>query len=97
MSRQDYDDAVAGALQADADVLSAKADVEMASLNLGYATVTAPITGRIGKAEVTEGALVGQNEATPLATIQQMNPVYWISPNPRRSCSGCGGCLKQES
>jgi membrane fusion protein, multidrug efflux system len=77
VSKLDYDDAMAAALQGDADVLAAKAGLEMASLNLGYATVTAPITGRIGKAKATEGALVGQNEATPLATIQQMDPIYF--------------------
>ncbi|HWH70183.1 MAG TPA: efflux RND transporter periplasmic adaptor subunit, partial [Candidatus Sulfotelmatobacter sp.] len=77
VSKQDYDDASAAALQGEAEVLGAKAGVETAALNLGYATVTAPITGRIGKAKVTEGALVGQNEATPLATIQQMDPIYF--------------------
>jgi membrane fusion protein (multidrug efflux system) len=46
-------------------------------LNLGYTTVTAPISGRIGKALVTEGALVGQNEATELAVIQQLDPIYF--------------------
>jgi len=77
VSKQDYDDAVAAAAQAEAEVLAGKAGVETASLNLGYATVRAPITGRIGKAKVTEGALVGQNEATPLATIQQLDPIYF--------------------
>jgi len=77
VSKQDYDDAVAAAQQGDADVLAARAAVEAASLNLGYATVTAPITGRIGKAKVTEGALVGHLEVTPLATIQQMDPIYF--------------------
>jgi membrane fusion protein (multidrug efflux system) len=77
VSKQDYDEAAAMALQAEAEVLAGKAGVETASLNLGYATVTAPITGRIGKAKVTEGALVGQNEATPLATIQQLDPIYF--------------------
>ncbi len=77
VSKQDYDEATAMALQAEAEVLAGKAGVETASLNLGYATVTAPITGRIGKAKVTEGALVGQNEATPLATIQQLDPIYF--------------------
>ena len=77
VSKQDYDEAAAMALQGEAEVLAGKAGVETASLNLGYATVTAPITGRIGKAKVTEGALVGQNEATPLATIQQLDPIYF--------------------
>ena len=77
VSKQDYDDAVASALQVQADVLSAKAALETATLNLGYSKVTAPISGRIGMAKVTEGALVGQGEATPLATIQQMDPIYF--------------------
>ena len=47
-----------------------------AQINLGYASVTAPISGRIGRALVTEGALVGQGEATPLAVVQQINPMY---------------------
>jgi membrane fusion protein (multidrug efflux system) len=55
----------------------AKAALETAGLNLGYATVTAPISGRIGRAIVTEGALVGQNEATELALIQQLDPIYF--------------------
>ncbi|MCW2271665.1 MULTISPECIES: efflux RND transporter periplasmic adaptor subunit [Pseudomonas] len=76
VSRQDHDNARAAVMQADAAVAEAKAAVERAKLNLGYATVTAPISGRIGRALVTEGALVGQNETTPLATIQQLNPIH---------------------
>ncbi len=76
VSRQEYDNARAAFLQADAVVAEAKATLERARLNLGYATVTAPISGRIGRALVTEGALVGQNETTPLATIQQLNPIH---------------------
>jgi membrane fusion protein (multidrug efflux system) len=77
VSQQDYDTAVATAAQGNANVLVAKAALETASLNLGYATVTAPISGRIGQALVTEGALVGQGEATELAVIQQMDPIYF--------------------
>jgi membrane fusion protein (multidrug efflux system) len=77
VSQQDYDTAVSAAAQGNADVLAAKAALETASLNLGYTTVTAPISGRIGKALVTEGALVGQNEATELAVIQQLDPIYF--------------------
>jgi len=77
VSQQDYDNAVSAAAQADADVLTAKANLETAGLNLGYATVTAPIAGRIGKALVTEGALVGQGETTELAVIQQLDPIYF--------------------
>ena len=77
VSKQDDDDAHAAALQAKADVEAAKADVETASLNLGYASVTAPISGRIGPALVTEGALVSQTEANQLALIQQLDPIYF--------------------
>lgn len=76
ISKQEYDDAVTAQKQAVADVASAKAARETAQLNLGYATVNAPISGRIGRALVTEGALVGQGEATPLALIQQLDPIY---------------------
>ncbi|SFH99691.1 membrane fusion protein, multidrug efflux system [Collimonas sp. OK307] len=76
VSKQEYDDTVAAQKQAAADVASAKAARQTASLNLGYATVTSPISGRIGKALVTEGALVGQGEATQLATVQQIDPIY---------------------
>jgi len=60
-----------------AEVLSAKAALKTAELNLGYATVTAPIAGRIGMAQVTEGALVSQNDATRLAVIQQLDPIHF--------------------
>jgi membrane fusion protein (multidrug efflux system) len=76
VSKQEYDDVVAAARQAAADLAAAKAARVTARLSLGYATVTAPISGRIGRALVTEGALVGQNEATLLATVQQLDPIY---------------------
>lgn len=76
ISGQDYDNARASVRQTAADVAASKAAVERAKLNLGYATVTAPISGRIGRALVTEGALVGQNESTPLALIQQLDPIH---------------------
>lgn len=76
ISKQDYANAVAAQKQAAADVAVGKANVQTASINLAYASVTAPISGRIGRALVTEGALVGQGEATPLAVIQQVNPMY---------------------
>jgi membrane fusion protein (multidrug efflux system) len=76
ISKQEFDDAMTAQKQASADLASAKAARQNANLNLGYATVTAPISGRIGRALVTEGALVGQGEATPLAVIQQINPVF---------------------
>jgi membrane fusion protein (multidrug efflux system) len=76
VSKQEYATAVAAQKQAEADVAVGKASVQTASINLGYASVTAPISGRIGRALVTEGALVGQGEATQLAVIQQINPMY---------------------
>ena len=76
ISKQDYINAVAAQKSAEADVATAKANIQTAQINLGYATVTAPISGRIGRALVTEGALVGQGDVTPLATIQQINPMY---------------------
>ncbi|HEK1687441.1 TPA: efflux RND transporter periplasmic adaptor subunit [Pseudomonas putida] len=76
VSRQEYDNARAAFLQADAQVAEARAALERARLNLGYATVTAPISGRVGRALVTEGALVGQNETTALAVIQQLDPIH---------------------
>ncbi|MBC7547354.1 MAG: efflux RND transporter periplasmic adaptor subunit [Polaromonas sp.] len=76
ISKQEYATAVATQKQAEADVAVGKAAVQTANINLGYAAVSAPISGRIGRALVTEGALVGQAEATPLAVIQQINPMY---------------------
>ena len=76
ISKQDYVNAVGAQKTAEADVAAAKANVQGGQINLGYASVTAPISGRIGRALVTEGALVGQGEATPLAVIQQINPMY---------------------
>ncbi|HEX7261920.1 MAG TPA: efflux RND transporter periplasmic adaptor subunit [Luteolibacter sp.] len=77
VSKQDADNAESAVAIADAEVLAARAAAATAELNLGYATVTAPISGRIGKAQVTEGALVGQNDATRLAIIQQLDPIYF--------------------
>lgn len=76
ISKQDYDTAVATAAQADAAVVSAKAAVESARINLAYTKVTSPISGRIGKSSVTEGALVSNGQATALATVQQLDPIY---------------------
>lgn len=76
ISKQDFVNAEAAEKQAQADVAAAKAAVRTADINLGYASVTAPISGRIGRALVTEGALVGQGEATALAVVQQIDPVY---------------------
>ena len=76
ISKQEYVNAVAAQKTAEADVATGKANIQTAQINLGYATVTAPIAGRIGRALVTEGALVGQGDVTPLANIQQINPMY---------------------
>lgn len=76
ISKQDYVNAVAAQKTTQADVAAAKAALQTARINLGYTAVTAPIGGRIGRALVTEGALVGQGEATQLAVIQQIDPVY---------------------
>ena len=76
ISKQDFINAVAAQRAAEADVASARAALQTAQINLGYASVTAPIAGRIGRALVTEGALVGTGEATPLAVVQQINPMY---------------------
>jgi len=76
VSKQEYANAVAAEQQAQAEVAAARASVQTAQINLGYASVVAPISGRIGRTLVTEGALVGQGEATPLAVIQQIHPMY---------------------
>jgi len=77
ISKQVYDEAVATLGENEADLLATKAAVQTAELNLGYAKVTAPISGRIGRALVTEGALVTSTEATQLAVIRQLDPVYF--------------------
>ncbi|MEX3017973.1 efflux RND transporter periplasmic adaptor subunit [Kluyvera sp. STS39-E] len=76
ISRQDYDQAVATARQADADVFAANAALESARINLAYTKVTSPISGRIGKSSVTEGALVTNGQTDALATVQQLDPIY---------------------
>ncbi len=75
-SQAQYESALATARQARADLAARTADVKRAKLDLEYTYVRAPIGGRIGGALVTEGALVGQGEATHLATIQQLDPIY---------------------
>lgn len=76
ISSQDLDTALANERTAVAAVKQAQANVETARLNLGYATVTAPIDGRAGRALVTEGALVGQGETTEMTTVEQIDPIY---------------------
>lgn len=76
ISKQEYDQAQADAQQATAAVVAAKAAVETARINLAYTKVTSPISGRIGKSSVTEGALVQNGQASALATVQQLDPIY---------------------
>jgi membrane fusion protein (multidrug efflux system) len=76
VSQQDSDDATAAMRQSEADIQYWKATVETARINLGYTRITAPITGRIGKSNVTEGALVTAHQPLPIATIQQLDPIY---------------------
>ena len=76
VSKQAYDDAVASATSADADIASAQAQVEGARINLVYTQVLAPISGRIGRTLITEGALVKSEQDAPLAQVQQLDPIY---------------------
>ena len=76
VSKQDYDDASAALKQAEADVEAGRAAVETARINLAYTRITAPISGRIGRSSVTNGALVTANQPAALATIQQLSPMY---------------------
>ena len=76
VSRQDYDDALANLRTFEADVLSGGAAVQAARINLGYTKVSSPVAGRIGMAQVTEGAYVQASAATLLATVQQIDRVY---------------------
>ena len=76
VSAQDLDDVTAARKLTEADIEAAKAALETARINLAYTTVRAPISGRIGRSAVTNGALVTASQAVPLATIQQLDPVY---------------------
>jgi membrane fusion protein (multidrug efflux system) len=76
VSRQDYDNAMAALKAAEADVAAGRAAEQTARINLGYTSVTSPVSGRIGRSAVTEGAYVQANQATLLATVQQLDPVY---------------------
>jgi membrane fusion protein (multidrug efflux system) len=76
IAKQDLDDAIAAAESAKAAVKAARGNLETAKINLGYATVTAPISGRAGRANVTEGALVSPTDTQPLTTIEQIDPIY---------------------
>lgn len=76
ISKQDHDDAVAAHNQARATVEAARQALETARINLSYTKVTAPVSGRIGRSYVTPGALATQNQADPLALVQQLSQVY---------------------
>lgn len=76
VSAQNYDDAAAALLQAEADVAYYAATVENARINLGYAKITSPISGRIGRSTVTDGAIVTAYQPVALAMIQQLDPIY---------------------
>jgi membrane fusion protein (multidrug efflux system) len=76
VSQQEYDDAAAALKQIQADIQYGKASVETARINLQYTTITAPISGRIGKSNVTGGALVTAHQPVALATIQKLDPMY---------------------
>ncbi|MGH8217145.1 MAG: efflux RND transporter periplasmic adaptor subunit [Steroidobacteraceae bacterium] len=76
ISAQDNENAISAQAQAVADVSAARAALDSARVNLAYARITAPITGRIGRSSVTAGALVTADQATALATIQQLDPIY---------------------
>lgn len=76
VSKLEYDNAVAEQAQAEADVAAAKAQIETARINLVYTQVRSPISGRIGRALVTEGALVTSEQSEPLALVQQLDPIY---------------------
>jgi membrane fusion protein (multidrug efflux system) len=76
VSQQDYDDAFASLKQAEAEVAYWKATVATAQINLGYTAVKAPISGRIGISNVTDGAIVTAYQPVALATIQQLDPIY---------------------
>jgi membrane fusion protein (multidrug efflux system) len=76
VSKQENDDAIAARAGAEADVASAKAQVDTARINVVYTQVRSPISGRIGRAMVTEGALVTSEQETPIAMVQQLDPIY---------------------
>jgi membrane fusion protein (multidrug efflux system) len=76
VSAQDNDNAIAALAQAKADVAAAQAAVDSSAVNLGYAHIVSPISGRIGKSSITQGALVTAQQAEALATVQQLDPIY---------------------
>lgn len=97
ISRQAYDDAVAQRDQAAADAAQARATLARRKLDIGFATVEAPIAGRIDQALVTEGALVGPNDASPMARIQQIDKVYVDLRRPAASYEALREALAAEA
>ncbi len=95
LSQQDYDDAASALNQLRANIVSLKARVDTARINLGYTKVTAPISGRIGKSSVTDGAIVTAYQATALATIQQLDPIYVDVPQSTAELLGMKERLKK--
>jgi len=94
-SAQTLDDAIAVLAQSKADVAAAKAGLKQAKLNLQYASVTAPISGRIGRALITEGALVSAANTEKLATIQQLDPIYADFTQPAAELIGLRKALQE--
>jgi len=76
VSQQNYDDAASAQKQVEAEIASWKAQVKSARINMEYTRITAPISGRIGRSNVTEGAIVTAYQPISLATIQQLDPMY---------------------
>ncbi|SAK64658.1 HlyD family secretion protein [Caballeronia temeraria] len=76
VSKQDFDNAIAAQGQAEADVASARAAIATAQINLGYTDVTSPVSGQVGISQVTPGAFVQASQATLMATVQQLDPMY---------------------
>ena len=83
VSQQDYDDAAAALAQVKADMQYWKTAMETARINLGYCSITAPISGRIGRSSVTQGAIVTAYQPVALATIRQLDPIYVEVPQSR--------------
>jgi membrane fusion protein (multidrug efflux system) len=97
VSRQDYDDASSALRQAEADVQYWTATVETARINLAYAHIVSPISGRIGRSSVTDGAIVTAYQPVPLATIQQLDPIYVDVPQSTRDLLRLRDRLKAKS
>ncbi|MDR1745128.1 MAG: efflux RND transporter periplasmic adaptor subunit [Planctomycetota bacterium] len=91
VNQQEYDEVEAASKQAQAEVAIAEAQVRLAQINVDYARVLSPISGRLGKSSVTQGALVNANQANPLAVVQQLDPIYVDVARPVSSLLGLRG------